>query len=274
MANSFLAWVSVISGVVVIVATVITAVKAVLEAKNLRRRDVKELLDLIDEAGNRFEKESANAWRNPEAKPPEGSFEDSLAKDLLVSQIFGRTITWSDWIEIRKFLTDHENVRFGRYLRNIDLLRYAWLYRDQTQAPHRCFRMTWRIRLNVLWYLSVSWVTLLLFCFGLMLVWISLIPAFLELLISLSPQLPKLLISFGIHSSNQLLVPGAEIMLFTLLIFIPNVIFNYDCYAARLICKKTESLAKQAKPLTSRFGIFRAAFRRSSKVIKKKAPNQ
>jgi hypothetical protein len=245
MANSFLVWISGIGGVVVTLGTVITAVKVVLEAKNLRRRDVKELLDLIDEAGNRFEKESANVWRSPEAKPPKGSFEDSLAKDLLASQIFGRAITGSEWIEIRKFLTAHENVRFGRYLRNIDVLRFAWFYRDQTQAPRICFRMTWRIRLNVLWYLSVSWVTILLFCFGFTLVYISLLnPAFLEW--SLSPQLPKLLISFGIHSRNQLLVSGAEIMLFTLLIFIPNVIFNYDGYAARLICKKTESLAKQA----------------------------
>jgi hypothetical protein len=44
----------------------------------------------------------------------------------------------------------------------------------------------------------------------------------------------------------------AEIMLLSLFFFIPNVIFNYDCYAARLICKKTESLAKQAKPLASK----------------------
>ncbi|SRR6266436_3110140 len=96
----------------------------------------------------------------------------------------------------------------------------------------------------------ISLVTTLSFFFGLTVVWISLLnPAFLEWL---SPQLPKLLISFGIHPSNQLLVSGAEIILFTLLIFIPNVIFNYDGYAARLICKKTESLAKQAKPLTSR----------------------
>jgi len=93
MANSFLVWVSVIGGVVTIVVAILTAFKVVPEAKNLRRRDVKDLLDLIDEAGNRFEKESANAWRNPDAKPPKGSFEDSLGKDLLVSQIFGRTIT-------------------------------------------------------------------------------------------------------------------------------------------------------------------------------------
>jgi hypothetical protein len=46
--------------------------------------------------------------------------------------------------------------------------------------------------LNILWYFSVAGVTLLLLCFGLMLVWISLSPAFLELLISLSPQLPSM----------------------------------------------------------------------------------
>jgi hypothetical protein len=130
--SNFISWVPVISIVVGFVGTVITIVKTVPEAKNLRRRNVKELLDLIDEAGNRFKKESANSWRNPDGKPPKGSFEDSLAKDLLVSQIFGRTITWSDWIEIRKFLTDYENVRF-------DLLRYAWLYRDQTQTPPHMF---------------------------------------------------------------------------------------------------------------------------------------
>ncbi len=90
MSNSFLTWVSGIGGVVTIVVAIITAFKVVPEMKNLRRRGVKELIDLIDEAGNRFEKESANAWRS---QPPKGSFEDSLGKDLLVSQIFGRTIT-------------------------------------------------------------------------------------------------------------------------------------------------------------------------------------
>jgi hypothetical protein len=76
--SNFISWVPVISIVVVTIGIVITAVKAVPEVKNLRRRDVKDLLDLIDEAGNRFEKESANAWRNLDAKPPKGSFEDSL----------------------------------------------------------------------------------------------------------------------------------------------------------------------------------------------------
>jgi hypothetical protein len=37
------------------------------------------LLDLIAEVGNRLDKDSANAWRNPDAKPPKGSFEDSLS---------------------------------------------------------------------------------------------------------------------------------------------------------------------------------------------------
>lgn len=135
---------------------------------------------------------------------------------------------------------DHDNVRF-------DILRYAWPYRDQKQAPRICFQMTWRIRLNVLGYVFISLVTLLLLGFGLMLVEISINRAFLEWLISLSPKIPNLLISVGIHDSYQLLPLGAEIILLTLLIFIPNVIFNYDGCAARLICKKTESLAKQAK---------------------------
>lgn len=74
MANSIPSWVSVVVGVVGIIGTVFAAYKVVLETKNLRRRDVKELLDLLAEAGNRFEKESASAWRDPEAKPPKGSF--------------------------------------------------------------------------------------------------------------------------------------------------------------------------------------------------------
>jgi hypothetical protein len=111
MDNSIPAWVSGISVLVTIVLAIFAAFKLVPEIKSLRWRGVKDLVDLIDEAGNRFEKELASAWRNPDAKPPRGSFEDSLAKDLLVSQIFGRAITWSDWIEIRKFLMDHDNVR-------------------------------------------------------------------------------------------------------------------------------------------------------------------
>jgi hypothetical protein len=39
---------------------------------------------------------------------------------------------------------------------------------------------------------------------------------------------------------------GAKIIPLPLLFFILNVIFFYDGYAALLICKKTESLAKQA----------------------------
>jgi hypothetical protein len=41
--------------------------------------------------------------------------------------------------------------------------------------------MTWRIRRDVWWYLSILWATILLFCFGFTLVYISLLnPAFLE----------------------------------------------------------------------------------------------
>jgi hypothetical protein len=67
MDNSMLAWVSGIGGVVTIALTIITAFKLVPEIKNLRGRGVKDLLDLIGEAGNRFEKELASAWRNPDA---------------------------------------------------------------------------------------------------------------------------------------------------------------------------------------------------------------
>ena len=49
MSNSFLTWVSGIGGVVTIVVAILTAFKVVPEAKNLRGRDVKDLLDLIDE---------------------------------------------------------------------------------------------------------------------------------------------------------------------------------------------------------------------------------
>ena len=184
---------------------------------------MKELLDLIDEAGNRFEKELASAWRNPGAKPPRGSFEDSLAKDLLVSHIFGRPITWSDWIEIREFLKIYDNVRM------VDL-RNAWFYRDQTQAPHVYFRMTWPVRLSAFGYRFLVFVTTPLCVFG-----------------------TKLLLnSFGIHS-DQLRLLEAVIIL-SLLVFILNVIFNYGGYAAFLICKKTESpLSRRMIPVNEGF---------------------
>jgi len=217
--------------------TLFAAYKAVLETKSLRRRDVKELLELLAEAGNRFEKELANAWRDPEAKPPKGSFEDSLANDLLVSQIFGRAITWSDYREIRKFLMDHDNVR-------INDLRYAWPYRDQKQVPRICFQMTLPIWLNVVWYFFSGWVLLLLILIGLFFVQISLNGPFFEWLISLSPKIPNLLISFGIHNSHQLLRLGAKIIPAPLVLFILNLFFNYGGNATRLICKKTKSLAK------------------------------
>ena len=105
--NNFIRdWVPLINGTMLAVAAIFAVFKGVHEAKNLRRRNVKELLDLIAVVLNRLEIDSANA----DAKPAKGSFEDSLAKDLLVSHIFGRNITWSDYTEIRKFLTDHDNV--------------------------------------------------------------------------------------------------------------------------------------------------------------------
>jgi hypothetical protein len=244
MANFVVTWAPVIGSVVVTVAAIFATFKVVIEAKNLRRRNVKELLDLIQEAGNRFEKESAKAWRDPEARPPKGSFEDSLYKDRLVSQIFGREITWYDWLEIRKFIMSHQNV-------SLSLLRYAWLYRDQTQAPPICFRLTWRICLSSIGYLAVLWVTLLFLLLGFTLMQFTLAPVILWL-ISLNPQLPKLLNSFGIYSSAQLLVPGLEIMSGALVILILNALFNYDGYAAYLLWKKTKPIAKQAKPRNPR----------------------
>jgi hypothetical protein len=143
MADSIVSWAPVAGSVVVSLAAIFTTYKVVIEARSLLRRNVKESLDLIQEAGNLFEKESAKAWRDPGAKPPKGSFEQSLFKDRLVSQIFGREITWYDWLEIRKFITGHQNV-------SLSLLRYAWFYRDQTQSPHICFRLTWRISAQAL----------------------------------------------------------------------------------------------------------------------------
>jgi len=238
--NSVVAWVSVIGSVVTAFLTVVTVYKALLEAKNLRGRNVKELLELIAEAQRRIERDSDKAWRYPDAKLPKCSFEDCLAKDMLASQIFGRTITWSDWVEIRKFLMDHEDVR-------LNLLRYAWPYRDQRKAPCVSFRMTLSIRWNVLLYVAICWGTLLLFCLGFTLVQISLNPLVIQWLISVIPQLPKLLVSLGIRASNQLLALGALIMAFTLFPFILNVVWNYDGYAAHLIRKKTESRKRRSR---------------------------
>ena len=82
--------------------------------------------------------------------------------------------------------------------------------------------------------------------FGLLLVQISVNPLVLHWLISRFRHLPKLLISFGIHSRDQLLIPGVSNIALALIILILNRIFNYDGYPASLICKKTKKLATQA----------------------------
>lgn len=92
--------------------------------------------------------------------------------------------------------------------------------------------------------LRSCWVLLLLLLIGLLFVQISLNGPFLTWLISLSPKIPKLLISFGIHNSHQLLRLGAKIIPVPLVLLILNVVFNYGGNATRLICKKTKSLAK------------------------------
>jgi hypothetical protein len=213
MDSSISAWVSGVGGAVTTVLAIYGAFKVAPEIKSLRRRGVKELLDLIDEAGNRFEKESSSPLWYPGARPPGGSFEDALAKKLLVSHIFGRPITWSDWIEIREFLNNHDNVRME------DLCK-AWSYRDQRHPVY--FQMTMRVRLSAYGYLFLVFVTTPLWAFGIML----------------------LINSFGAHS-YQLRLLEAVITILSLLVFILNVIFNYGGYAAFLICKKTETPAKQ-----------------------------
>jgi hypothetical protein len=64
MADSIVSWVPVIGSVMATVAAIFTTYKVVIEARSLLRRNVKELLDLMQEAGNRFEKESAKAVCN------------------------------------------------------------------------------------------------------------------------------------------------------------------------------------------------------------------
>jgi hypothetical protein len=216
-----------ISSVVLVVGIIIAVVNAGPTWQNLRRREVKDLLGLITEVSNRLEKDSANALRNSE-------IEDSLAKDLLVSQVFGRVITWSDWIKIRKFLTDHKSV-------TLDLLSRAWFYRDQTDASQIRFQMMPRIFWQNIEYILILLITIPSAMFGFMLMVIS-------WLNSMGLQLPKWLISFGIHG-DQLFALGAGIMLLALVYLIPNVIFNFDGIAARQVCEK---LGEQVKPLTSR----------------------
>jgi hypothetical protein len=96
------------------------------------------------------------------------------------------------------------------------------------------------LRASAFWYSAIALLLILFLLLGLMLFQFSLAPDILKWLFSLSPQLPKLLSSFSIHSSTQLLVPGLVIMLVALIMLILNAVLNYDGYAARLICKKTK----------------------------------
>jgi hypothetical protein len=102
--------------------------------------------------------------------------------------------------------------------------------------------MGWRIFFSSFWYVLINFVTLLPSFLVLTLVQIYLNPLLLKSLISLSGQ-SKLLTSMGIyfHSLSQLLV-WVGILLWFFSLFILNVMFNYDGYAARLICKKTKPL--------------------------------
>lgn len=79
-----------------IVTVVITLSRARIEHRNLRRIDVKDRLDLLDEVEKRLDQDSLHAWRYKNAEPPKGSIEDQLAKDLLVSHsLADPSLGWS-----------------------------------------------------------------------------------------------------------------------------------------------------------------------------------
>ena len=118
--------------------TLVVLRRTAVDIRNLHGTRIKQTLALIDEAERRFKRDEANAWRT-------ASFEDSLAKDLLVSRIFGHPITWADWLEIRKFLTD--------YGLRLDLLSAAGPYRDQSKTPRIAFRLTPWVWVGVICYL-------------------------------------------------------------------------------------------------------------------------
>lgn len=214
-----------------------TAIKTRLDVRESPRH-VKEWLELISEVENRIEKQDRNAWRNPDAKPPKGPFEDSLAKDRLVSHIFGRPITWFDWAEIRTFLTDYDlsanNIPLDRSLR---FLRSAWPYRDKKQAPHICFRMTPQIRLDYWCYNLLLHFWLLLMLFGNLLICIGFIAS---CLMSLKiPHLPDWLKWFEVSNSSQALKLGYTITPLAVLGFLIILFISYPVYAAREIAKRT-----------------------------------
>jgi hypothetical protein len=164
----------------------------------------------------------------------------------LVSHIFGRSITWSEYRKIREFLMDHENIP-------LSLLRYAWPYRDSKQASRVCFRMTWRIGVSAFFYSIVCMGLTLVTLFGAFLVWLSfLVPPALALEFSLIPQLQQFLLFLGVQHGEQLRPLGLWIIPSPLAILILTVVFYYDGYAAFRICRKTESHAKQNKSCTPR----------------------
>jgi hypothetical protein len=249
MPHSLLEWAPTIGAIGATGLAIFTVRKLWFEIHNLRRRDAKELLELIAEVERRLQREADNAWRYPNANLPQSPLEDSLAKDLLVSQIFGQTIAWAEWLEIRKFLMDHDlrPIRF-RNMSPMDLLRHAWSYRYRDKrdkkkaAPRVRFRKMWRICLKSWWYTVVYWATFLWFLFWFELALISINRPFRDWLILNLPFLDWLWIPAGIQN-NVLLAVGAALL--GLIAFHLNFYFNLDGDMALLICKKTQTLAKK-----------------------------
>ena len=217
-----------------IVTVVITLSRARIEHRNLRRIDVKDRLDLLDEVEKRLDQDSLHAWRYKNAEPPKGSIEDQLAKDLLVSHVFGRSITWLEWLAIRRFLAEQDKV-------GVDLLRLAWPYRDQEVVLVR-FRMTWRSWLRRVAYTCVSLTSGLSVFFGYMLVLLSLNHPTIGWLLSLIPQLSGLLSSLDLQSWGRVAVLRAQLVFIGLSVFIPNEFFNYGLPASWRICKQLKAV--------------------------------
>jgi hypothetical protein len=147
------------------VSIVIALSSARLEHRNLCGIDVKDRLDLLEEVEKRLDRDSFHAWRHKDAEPPKDVIEEQLVKNLLVSRVFGRPITWLEWHAIRRFLAEQDNI-------GIDLLRQAWPFREKDTTTVR-FRMKRRTKLRRLAYASFSMISGLSAFFGLLLIWFA-----------------------------------------------------------------------------------------------------
>jgi hypothetical protein len=214
--------ISAISGFLLFLSTIITTIlaayKLLSEVRTLRRRDVKDFIALINQAALHCDKESANAWRAT-------SFEDCFTKDLLASHIFGRSITWKDYHEIRTFLGTHPNIR-------ITELRNAWPYRDALRKPRIYFRITKQVWWSAFAYRLFSGFMFLFVCSGFTLLFLA-IGALYPF--ETFPGIPK----------DQLLATGCSTIVLPVVLFFPNLIYCYDGYATLRICKKLK-----VKPVT------------------------